>query len=139
MSDLVLARALAYKFHEGQKYGEYPYTYHLECVANSVSGGNFSGVDSLGVIAMLHDILEDTKCTTATLSALFDHHIVDAVVDLTKFGDESYEDYIATVKANPLAKKVKMHDTLCNLQESLVGGDMKRVVKYSKQMQLLAE
>ena len=94
--------------------------------------------DRLPVIGLLHDILEDTAMTEAVLRSLFDKDIVNAVVALTKVADEPYEAYIERVRGNALALKVKMHDSLCNLKESMVRGDKKRILKYSKQLQLLA-
>lgn len=131
-----LAKTIAMKFHAGQMYGEYPYWHHLLQVAESVKVEND---DRLKAIAWLHDILEDTKCTKEILYALFEDNIVDAVIAISKVEGESKEDYIAKVKKNSLALTVKMHDTLCNLKESLIRRDMKRVKKYSNQLILLTE
>lgn len=137
MNDLELARTIARKFHAGQKYGNNDYMYHLEAVTEKALD-DFD--DRLAVIAMLHDILEDTACTLSTLHALFDKDICNAVVAVTKlFADASYEDYIARCKANPLARKVKMYDSSANMEESMRRGDMKRVLKYANQIKLLAE
>ena len=136
MKDLDLARAIATRFHAGQMYGVHPYMYHLEAV--TLKAGNERD-DRLAVIAMLHDILEDTKCTEEILYPLFDSDVVKAVAAVTKFDGEPYEFYIATVKANSLALKVKMYDSLCNLEESMLRGDRKRIIKYSNQIRLLAE
>jgi (p)ppGpp synthase/HD superfamily hydrolase len=136
MNDLELARVIARKFHAGQKYGIHDYMYHLEAVAAKAFQEHD---DRLAVIAMLHDVLEDTSCTEAILHALFDKDIVNAVIALTKFDGEPYEFYIMTVRSNPLARKVKMYDSAANMEESMLRGDMKRVLKYSKQIQLLAE
>jgi (p)ppGpp synthase/HD superfamily hydrolase len=136
MRELVLARAVARKFHAGQMYGKNEYMYHLEMVAASVQR---EYDDRLEIVALLHDILEDTDCAEITLRQLFDEDIVDAVVAITKWECLSKDDYIARVKANPLARKVKVHDSLCNLTESIIRGDTKRIVKYSKQIQLLTE
>jgi hypothetical protein len=87
----------------------------------------------------MKEILEDTDCKEETLCQLFEDNVVNAVKAMTKIDGEPYEFYIDRVKKNELARTVKMHDTLCNLQESLVRRDMRRVMKYSKQMQYLAE
>ena len=136
LEDIKLAESLAYKFNAGQRYGKEPYTKHLEAVATSVMEAERD--DRLPVIGLLHDILEDTAMTEAVLRSLFDKDIVNAVVALTKVADEPYEAYIERVRGNALALKVKMHDSLCNLKESMVRGDKKRILKYSKQLQLLA-
>jgi (p)ppGpp synthase/HD superfamily hydrolase len=136
MSDLDIAKAVAAKFHRGQMYGKHDYMYHLEAVRAKCAA---EGDDRLRVIAMLHDILEDTDCTEETLQQLFEDDVVEAVCHLTKRSGVVYDDYISNVKSHALARKVKMYDTLCNLEESLLQGDMKRVLKYSKQIKLLAE
>lgn len=136
MKDLELARALAQKFHAGQMYGKHPYQYHLEMVTASVSREND---DRLEVIAMLHDIIEDTIVTQDMILMMFGKDISTSVYALTKMNGEPYEHYIERVKKNELARVVKMHDTLCNLEESMVRRDTKRVLKYSKQIQLLVE
>lgn len=135
MSEVTLAENLAEKFHAGQLYGALPYTHHLRAVADAVVG---EYDDRLTIIALLHDILEDTSCTQALLRSLFDKDIVDAVVAISKIKGESYESYIERVKANALALKVKICDSMCNLTESLKRKDMKRVRKYSYQIHLLA-
>ena len=135
MTDYPLAIAIANKFHAGQMYGKNPYSFHLEAVAKSCAEEND---DRLPVVAWLHDILEDTDCKEEFLRAIFDKDIVDAVVAISKKDGEPYEFYIDRVKANSLALRVKLHDSLCNLRESLLRSDMKRVRKYSKQIGLLA-
>lgn len=135
MNDAALAEFLAKKFHFGQFYGKEPYDYHLNAVAASVKE---QYDERLVTISWLHDILEDTECTEEVLRALFDKDIVDAVVALTKQQGMSYEEYIARVKANALAMKVKLIDSKCNMEESMKRGDMKRVRKYANQILLLA-
>jgi (p)ppGpp synthase/HD superfamily hydrolase len=134
MTDYELALGIAERFHAGQKYGDHPYTKHLLDVATSVST---QPDERLQVIAILHDILEDTSCTEDTLLGLFEDNIVFAVVALSKVEDEGYADYIERVRKNPLATIVKIHDTLCNLTESIARNDKKRIQKYSNQLLLL--
>lgn len=136
IAEINVAWALADKFHAGQKYGNVPYIAHLKAVAVSVSAAHSD--ERLEIIAILHDILEDTACPPAVLSALFEDNVVDAVHALTKAPHEPRSDYLARVKANPLALVVKRHDALCNLTESLRRGDMKRVVKYADVLKELA-
>lgn len=135
---LGIATALADKFHAGQTYGTMSYMVHLNAVACSVRAAN-SNDERLEVVAILHDILEDTACPPEVLTALFEDKIVDAVWALTKGKDEARSDYLARVKANPLALIVKRHDALCNLTESMKRGDMKRVVKYSEVLKELCQ
>lgn len=138
MSDNSIAWALADKYHAGQKYGNSPYLVHLKAVAVSVSSAHATD-ERLEIIAVLHDILEDTKCPPEVLTALFEDKVTDAVWVLTKTPGEAQSDYLERVKANPLALIVKRHDALCNLTESLRRGDMKRVVKYADVLKELCQ
>ena len=65
--------------------------------------------------------------------------IANAVVSVTKVEGESYNDYIHRVKNNSLGLKVKIADTLCNLEESSKIQDQHRIKRYTKQLQLLTE
>ena len=134
---MLAARLLAEEYHKGQKYGSKDYfAYHLLGVRNSLVTCGFGG-DVLDV-ALLHDILEDTLCSVGTLQQYFSDDIVEAVISITKSG-ESYEDYIAKVKANDLAWRVKIHDTMFNLEECIKKDKRRRAEKYARQLQMLLE
>lgn len=130
--DVDIAKALAIKFHAGQSYGTEPYTVHLAQVADSVKTGTTD--ERMLVVAYLHDILEDTDCTASTLSALFEDNIVDAVVAITRKENQGKLDYIMQVKANHMARGVKIHDSLCNLRASVMRFDARRIKKYTEQI-----
>ena len=135
--DVQLAKALAFKYHTGQMYGNLPYTAHLQQVAESVECGMMD--ERLIIVAWLHDILEDTKCDVGTLCDLFEDNVVTAVCAITKEVGQSQEDYLSRVKANPGARRVKMHDSLCNMKASLMRFDAKRVKKYAAVISFLVE
>lgn len=149
---MVIAIELAIDKHDGQMYGNLPYIAHLIEVDNNVTkiykkvklpGEQYSKepgdeMDCLRAIAFLHDILEDTDTTTDDLlKAGFCEDVVRAVVLLTKDRETSYKDYIYMIKGNDLARKVKLCDTAANLRNSIKEGNIKRINKYSKQIQLL--
>ena len=63
------------KYHVGQMYGQFPYTYHLYNVCGLISTyGEFTQV-----IALLHDILEDTECTEGEIKVLFGEDILNSI------------------------------------------------------------
>lgn len=130
-----LARLIAEKFHAGQLYGDRPYTDHLWQVTSSVEEGTTD--ERSAIVAILHDILEDTACTIALLASLFDDDVVDAVFAITRQAGESKEDYLKKVKANALARQVKIHDSFCNLRESIMRNDVRRIKKYTDQINYL--
>lgn len=134
----LLASCLAGQHHIGQFYGEETYMVHLYQVYKSVK--NAGGDDEQQAIAWLHDVVEDTSCTYATLlDAGCSIRVIAGVECITKVKGESYEDYIAKVKSNKDSLFVKKHDTLCNLTQSLKEGNSKRIKKYAKQLLLLEE
>jgi (p)ppGpp synthase/HD superfamily hydrolase len=137
MNDLVLARVIAEKAHAGQKYGEEAYTFHLSDVEEQCRA--MYGDERTRIVAQLHDVLEDTLMTEATLSALFDDDIVKAVVAITKLKHETRENYLNRCKENELARKVKLADSFCNLKNSLLRYDAGRIARYGKQIAYLVQ
>lgn len=130
---------LANYHHAGQKYGEKDYSYHLRSVTESIVRKWGDGNKDLMAIAMLHDILEDTSCTEAELIEKVGKDVTKCVVALTKQEGEQYDAYIHRVKEFHYSKEVKIHDTLCNLTESIMSDSAYRVKKYSNQLQLLVK
>jgi len=106
MSTLNQAIALAARAHEGQfdKAGA-PYVLHpLRLMLRQPS---LEGM----MVAVLHDVVEDTGISLADLRADgFPPSVVEAVAALTRRPQESYEDFIQRLAPNPLARRVKLAD-----------------------------
>jgi (p)ppGpp synthase/HD superfamily hydrolase len=135
-----IAYNLAYERHIGQMYGDKPYMYHIDSVIASVIRKWGSGNRAILAIAALHDVLEDTDLTEAQLVKRLGKDITKCVVALSKIvPDETYEQYIYRVREFHYSKEVKIHDTLCNLIESIMADSAYRVKKYTKQLQLLVQ
>lgn len=101
------------KKHAGQKrYNGNPYIIHPIRVSQDVSGS----VEK--VVALLHDVIEDTDTTVAEIESIFGTEVAQAVNALSHRKDETWMDYIARVKANPIAKAVKLSDISDNLSDS---------------------
>lgn len=132
------AFTFAIEKHKGQAYGNYDYSYHLSCVVEKVQW-LFGEDEVLASIGWLHDSQEDTDATYGEIVLLCGQVVADAVLSVTKMKGESYKDYIKRVKSNGRGLKAKIADTLCNLEESVKIGDIKRVKKYTKQLELLCE
>lgn len=80
INPIVIAREVVARYHSGQMYGDIPYLYHLEEVERIVA---YEG-ESARVLALLHDVLEDTKCTKETLKYIgFTAYLVECVSLLT--------------------------------------------------------
>jgi (p)ppGpp synthase/HD superfamily hydrolase len=107
---IVKAHQLASKAHQGQvDQGGHPYILHLEAVANLVTTVEEK------VVALLHDIVEDTQVTFDDLRKEFDDTIITAVDAMTKREKtEKFMGYLRRAKANPIAKKVKIADMIHN-------------------------
>lgn len=72
--------------------------------------------DEEKIVALLHDTIEDTDVTAEYLLAEgFPQSVVDSVLSVTKREGESYEDFVARAKLNPLGCIVKIHDLEDNL------------------------
>jgi (p)ppGpp synthase/HD superfamily hydrolase len=115
-TQLAVALELATAAHRGQVYpspeGE-PYICHPIRVMEAVQEGDEQ------IVALLHDVLEDTSVEVAELYERgFGEHIVRAVVLLTHDETVSYADYIERLAADPLARRVKLADLADNLRNN---------------------
>ena len=133
-----LAKQLSKHFHKGQKYGEHDYyTYHisgvvktLELVAKEVS-------EDMIIIALLHDVLEDTPCTYNTIENIFGTWIADCVQRLSKIGHYNMIYYMEEIGRYKTTQVVKYADSLFNHQECVKVGNLKRSDKYQRNLQQL--
>ena len=94
--------------HKGQldKAGE-QYWLHPYKVSQIVKGG-----DTEKIVALLHDVLEDTKYTVKDLRQMgYSEDVLRALMCLTHTKDLSYQAYIEKlVMTNPISVRVKMED-----------------------------
>lgn len=106
MADLERALQIAVQAHAGQKdrSGE-PYIFHpLRVMARCTSPDG-------RIVALLHDVVEDTPVTFEQISAAgFSARILDVLRLVTHAPEVSYEDYIATIATDPTATEVKIAD-----------------------------
>ena len=122
-----LAAAVAARAHARQhrRDGVTPYITHPEAVALRVRREPAEVIAA----AWLHDVLADTQETPASLRAAgLPEIVVEAVIVLTKEGG-SYEEYLARVRANPIARKVKVADMLHNLSDEPT---QRQILKYAQ-------
>lgn len=107
------AMRIAYAAHHGQlDKGDVPYILHPIHLAEQMDD------EYSTCVALLHDTVEDTDMTLDQLAQIFPKEVVDAVALLTHNESEPYLDYVARIKTNPLAKKVKLADLRHNSDES---------------------
>ena len=108
--DFITAMDLALRYHQGQKRADgnhyifHPITVMQECPTIKTK-----------IVALLHDILEDTDCHINTIKACFPRDIWQAVELLTNDETKAYPEFIDSLKDNELARTVKIADLIHNL------------------------
>ncbi len=96
------------------------------------------------IVAVLHDVVEDTGWTLeALLHEGFSEEVVEAVACVTRQEDESYEAFIERSAQHPIARRVKLADLEDNMDvrriDSLTEKDQSRLVRYQKAWRRLKE
>lgn len=135
------AIVLAAQAHRGQRYPSpqaEPYIFHplrlMLTLADPVAQ----------MAAVLHDAVEDTSLELHDLAdAGYSSELVAAIDALTHRPDESYDDYIERVAANPIGRRVKivdLNDNLANNRRSPhAPGNAERIRRYEKALARLAD
>jgi (p)ppGpp synthase/HD superfamily hydrolase len=140
LSDLLeKAIVLATAAHAGQRdrYGR-PYLLHPLHLMLQMD------TDEERIVAILHDVVEDSETTLEDLSAAgFPPRLVHAVGLLTHDkATESYGAYIARLKQDPLARRVKLADLKHNMDlrrlPALTEQDLARLARYHRAWRDLA-
>jgi len=137
MPSLEDAISLAAEAHRGQKdKANAPYILHPLRVMLRME------TETDRIIAVLHDVVEDTSVTLWDLQiAGYSAEIVEAVKYLTKAKEEEYENFIERIKGNTLAIKIKVADLEDNLNFERIkepGEDgLKRYEKYRRALATL--
>ena len=96
------------------------------------------------VCALLHDVVEDTEMTFASLAEMgFPAVVIDVLTLLTHEDDVPYMDYVKKIGTNPIAKKVKIADLTHNSDmtrlDQIDEKALKRNAKYAEALRLLRD
>lgn len=129
------AMKLAYEKHHGavDKAG-IPYIIHPILVAEKMDDEDST------VVALLHDVIEDTDVTINDIIAMgFNNNVVNALKCMTHNPNVEYMDYIDNVSKNPIAKKVKLADINHNSDFSRIRNNNKLAEKYKSKYELAKE
>jgi len=139
MATLEKALHLAVNYHLGytDRFGQ-PYIYHPLRIMMQMN------TDEERIVALLHDLVEDTPVTLEDLEKEgFSKRIVTAVDLLTRYPNQTYEEYIQRMKASKLAMRVKLGDFQDNMDPKrfpIINGDaIKRMRKYTRYHRLLTK
>ena len=131
------AMKFCFKAHKDQvdKSGM-PYVFHPFHVAEQMTD------EATTIVALLHDVVEDTDYTLEDLAAEgFGKEILEAVALMTHEDGVPYLDYVAKLKDNPIARTVKLADLAHNSDLSRIGEideeTKQRLEKYKKAKAIL--
>jgi (p)ppGpp synthase/HD superfamily hydrolase len=132
MGTLERAIELAVEHHKGQvdKAGK-PYILHPLRLMMSVDN------DDEKIVAVMHDIVEDTDITLDDLkNEGFSEQVISAIECVTKKKGEDYNSFIKRISRNRLATRVKLADLEDNMDlsrlDTVTDKDLERLEKYIK-------
>lgn len=120
------ARRFAIGAHGGQTYGDRPYAFHLDAVAEIASAYG----DEATVVAYLHDTVEDTSVTLDEIARRFGSTVAACVALLTdqpgatrkERKAKTYAKLAAVTGSSRLALVVKAADRLANVRACIADG-----------------
>ena len=129
---------IAYNAHMGQEDKfEIPYIFHPYHLAEQMD------TEEECIVALLHDVVEDTNVTMEELEKEFSKTIIDALKLLTHDKTTDYMEYIKNIKGNSLATKVKLADLKHNSDKTRLTHITKKYAskkqKYEEAIKLLSE
>ena len=122
------AMKLAYEKHKDMvDKADMPYIIHPILVADKMPDEDST------VVALLHDVVEDTDVTIDNLKEMgFNDKVIGALKCLTHEDDVDYLDYIRNVAKNPIARKVKIADIEHNSDLTRVRNNPELIEKFSQ-------
>ncbi len=134
------AQAFAETAHEGQKYGEEPYTVHLKAVAMVLCRYGCTDENLLSA-AFLHDVVEDTPVTIDQVNLVFGRSVADLVYRVTNEpGANRMARHVATypkIKESYDATMLKLADRIANVEAS--AKDPGKMKMYKKEWSFFKE
>jgi hypothetical protein len=118
-----------------------PYILHPLRAMPSVQG------EEAQIVAVLHDVIEDTAVTADDLRrAGFSEAVLAAVLCVTHRKDEPYADYVVRCKGNEVARRVKLADLADNwrldrtiLRPQRFEADVARLRRYALSYKFLTD
>ncbi len=131
------ALSLCFEAHKDQRdKSGMPYVFHPFHLAEQME------TEETTIVALLHDVVEDTDYTIEDLSAMgFSKAVTDAISLMTHADGVEYMDYVKLIKENPIAKAVKLADLAHNSDVTRLDVVDERALarreKYRKAIELL--
>ena len=131
------AMKLCFKAHKDQvDYNGIPYVFHPIHLAEQMQDEDST------VVALLHDVVEDTEYTIDDLIAMgFNQSVIEAIRLMTHEDGVEYADYLEEIKKNDLARRVKIADVMHNSDQTRLDvideKARKWEIKYKKAKEIL--
>ena len=115
-----------------------PYVFHPFHLAEQMR------TEETTVVALLHDVIEDTFYTQEDLAKMgFSEAVLTALTLLTHEEGVDYMDYVRAIKENPIARAVKLadleHNSDLTRMDAVDGKTLARREKYLRAKALLEE
>ena len=115
-----------------------PYVFHPIHLAEQMND------EYTTVVALLHDVMEDSSFTLEDLQKMgYPEAVLAALVLMTHEKDIPYMDYVQKIKTNVIAKTVKLADLQHNSDitrlDEITDKTLARVEKYKQAIALLEE
>ena len=117
-----------------------PYVFHPFHLAEQMTD------EYTTVVALLHDVVEDTELTLDGLKDMgFPAPVLEAIALMTHEEGVPYMDYVKKIKGNPIARAVKLADLCHNSDETrfdegkMTERDRARAEKYAAAIAILTE
>ena len=115
-----------------------PYVFHPFHLAEQMQDENTT------IVALLHDVVEDTEYTLDDLRAMgFGDEVMEALSYMTHDPAVPYMEYVARIRENDIARRVKLADLRHNSDitrlDSIDQKALDRVAKYAQAIRLLEE
>ena len=135
------ALKLCFAAHKEQKdKSGLPYVFHPFHLAEQMED------EESTVVALLHDVAEDTDYTLEDIAAMgFSRNVMEALALLTHDEAVPYMEYVKALRNNLIARRVKLADLRHNSDLSRLDADqidekaLARVNKYAEAIKLLEE
>jgi (p)ppGpp synthase/HD superfamily hydrolase len=129
------ARDFAMQAHGDQKYGDNPYVYHLDQVAEVLKEFGFNDKELMEA-AYLHDMVEDTSVTLCDIARKFTSPVVRLVWAVTNEKEGSRKERQQKTYAKILSVKdavvLKLADRIANVREGFRAGNDDKLQMYKK-------
>lgn len=138
-SETKKALKLSFEAHKNQvdKSGM-PYVYHPFHLAEQMTDENTT------VVALLHDVIEDTDYTISDLKTMgFSSNVIEAIKIMTHEDNVPYMEYVKAIRENEIARAVKLADLKHNSDltrlDVIDEKALARKSKYEEAIRLLEE